>query len=65
MKTVGVVGLGDMGSGLAKNLLKHGYRVQGADLLPIAKTHFVQWADSFVIAPPMSGAGLMRSLLWS
>ena len=34
MKIVGVVGLGDMGSGLAKNLLKHGYKVQGADLLP-------------------------------
>ncbi|WP_347819044.1 NAD(P)-binding domain-containing protein, partial [uncultured Planktomarina sp.] len=34
MKTVGVVGLGDMGSGLAKNLLKHGFQVQGADLLP-------------------------------
>ena len=33
MKTVGVVGLGDMGSGLAKNLLKHGFKVQGADLL--------------------------------
>ena len=33
MKTVGVVGLGDMGSGLAKNLLKHVFQVQGADLL--------------------------------
>jgi 3-hydroxyisobutyrate dehydrogenase-like beta-hydroxyacid dehydrogenase len=33
MKIVGVVGLGDMGSGLAKNLLKHGFEVRGADLL--------------------------------
>ena len=33
MKTVGVIGLGDMGSGLAKNLLKHGFEVRGADLL--------------------------------
>ena len=30
----GVVGLGDMGSGLAKNLLKAGFRVTGLDLSP-------------------------------
>ncbi|MEM6387617.1 MAG: NAD(P)-dependent oxidoreductase [Pseudomonadota bacterium] len=33
MKT-GVIGLGDMGSGLAKNLLAHGFEVAGLDLLP-------------------------------
>lgn len=32
MKRVGVVGLGDMGSGLAKNLLKNGFEVTGLDL---------------------------------
>ena len=32
MKTVGIIGIGDMGSGLAKNLIKHGYRVIGVDL---------------------------------
>ena len=32
MKTVGVVGLGNMGSGLAKNLLKAGFVVNGWDL---------------------------------
>ncbi|WP_298293683.1 NAD(P)-dependent oxidoreductase [uncultured Litoreibacter sp.] len=32
MKTVGLVGIGDMGSGLAKNLLKHGYQTTGTDL---------------------------------
>ncbi len=32
MKRVGVVGLGDMGSGLAKNLLKEGFEVAGLDL---------------------------------
>lgn len=32
MKRVGVVGLGDMGSGLAKNLLKDGFDVAGLDL---------------------------------
>jgi 3-hydroxyisobutyrate dehydrogenase/putative dehydrogenase len=34
MKTVGIIGIGDMGSGLAKNLIKHGYRVIGVDLKP-------------------------------
>jgi len=33
MKT-GVIGLGDMGSGLAKNLLANGFEVAGLDLLP-------------------------------
>ncbi len=32
MKRVGVVGLGDMGSGIAKNLLKDGFDVAGLDL---------------------------------
>lgn len=34
MKRVGVVGLGDMGSGLAKNLIKNGFEVTGLDLAP-------------------------------
>ena len=29
----GVIGLGDMGSGLAKNLMKNGFEVSGIDLL--------------------------------
>jgi 3-hydroxyisobutyrate dehydrogenase-like beta-hydroxyacid dehydrogenase len=32
MNNVGVIGLGDMGSGLAKNLLKAGFTVRGCDL---------------------------------
>lgn len=32
LHAVGVVGLGDMGSGLAKNLLKNGFHVRGYDL---------------------------------
>ncbi len=32
MKRVGVIGLGDMGSGLAKNLLKNNFEVAGFDL---------------------------------
>jgi len=34
MKRVGVIGLGDMGSGLAKNLIKNGFETFGYDLLP-------------------------------
>ncbi len=32
MKNVGVIGLGDMGSGLAKNLIEAGFTVRGCDL---------------------------------
>ena len=35
MKTkIGIIGLGTMGMGIAENLLKRGYVVQGFDLLP-------------------------------
>ena len=37
---VGIVGMGDMGSGLAKNLLKHGFDVCGFDLSPARMTQF-------------------------
>jgi 3-hydroxyisobutyrate dehydrogenase/putative dehydrogenase len=40
MKRVGVVGLGDMGSGLAKNLLKNGFEVTGLDLSEARMTSF-------------------------
>ena len=32
MKRVGVIGLGDMGIGIADNLLKNGFQVSGFDL---------------------------------
>jgi len=32
MKRAGVIGLGDMGSGLAKNLTKSGFETTGLDL---------------------------------
>jgi putative dehydrogenase len=32
MKKVGIVGLGDMGSGMAKNILKNGFSLTGFDL---------------------------------
>ncbi|SDZ38164.1 3-hydroxyisobutyrate dehydrogenase/putative dehydrogenase [Jannaschia faecimaris] len=34
MKTTGVIGIGDMGSGLAKNLIANGFTVTGIDLKP-------------------------------
>lgn len=33
MKTTGIIGIGDMGSGLARNLLKNGFSVTGTDPL--------------------------------
>lgn len=32
MKTAGIIGIGDMGSGLARNLVEHGFKVTGHDL---------------------------------
>ena len=40
MKRVGVIGLGDMGSGLAKNLLAAGFEVRGLDLSEKRMTDF-------------------------
>ena len=34
MKRIGIVGLGDMGTGMAKNLLKNGFQLSGYDLRP-------------------------------
>lgn len=41
MATAGVVGLGDMGSGLAKNLIAHGFSVTGYDPAPHRMDTFV------------------------
>ena len=40
MLKAGVIGLGDMGSGLAKNLLKNGFKTSGFDLDPVRMTAF-------------------------
>ncbi|WP_282605149.1 NAD(P)-dependent oxidoreductase [Pelagibius sp. Alg239-R121] len=40
MTRVGVIGLGDMGSGLAKNLIKSGFEVTGFDLSQVRMTAF-------------------------
>ena len=40
MTSVGVIGLGDMGSGLAKNLIANGFETWGRDLLDHRQTAF-------------------------
>ena len=39
---IGIVGIGDMGSGLAKNLLKAGFEVCGFDLSPTRMNHLTE-----------------------
>lgn len=41
MQTIGIVGIGDMGSGLAKNLIKNGFQVHGFDLKPARMNAFI------------------------
>lgn len=47
---VGIVGLGDMGSGLAKNLLKNGFAVSGIDLDPNRVAAFKEMGGTPVTA---------------
>ena len=42
MKKVGIVGLGDMGSGMAKNILKNGFSLTGFDLSAARMTELKQ-----------------------
>lgn len=42
MKTVGIIGIGDMGSGIAKNLIKNGFKTWGYDLSPDRMAAFRQ-----------------------
>ena len=46
MKNVGVIGLGDMGSGIALNLIKNGFKVFGSDLLPARQEAFKKMGGS-------------------
>lgn len=39
---VGVIGIGDMGSGLAKNLIANGFETTGRDLLPHRQAAFIE-----------------------
>ena len=46
MKKIGVIGLGDMGSGIALNLIKNGFKVFGSDLLPARQEAFEKMGGS-------------------
>ena len=48
MKNIGVVGLGDMGSGLAKNLIANGFTVFGMDLKPERQAVFTDMGGTLV-----------------
>ena len=46
MRKIGVIGLGDMGSGIALNLIKNGFKVFGSDLLPARQEAFKEMGGS-------------------
>jgi len=48
MKNIGVIGLGDMGSGLAKNLMVNGFTVFGMDLKPERQAAFTDMGGTLV-----------------
>jgi putative dehydrogenase len=48
MKNIGVIGLGDMGSGLAKNLMTNGFSVFGLDLKPDRQAAFTDMGGTLV-----------------
>ena len=48
MKNIGVIGLGDMGSGLAKNLMANGFSVFGLDLKPERQAAFTDMGGTLV-----------------
>ena len=50
MKNIGVIGLGDMGSGIALNLIKDGFKVFGSDLLPARQEAFKKMGGSLEIS---------------
>lgn len=58
MKTIGVIGLGDMGSGLAKNLIANGFSVIGLDLKPERQAAFCDMGGTLA-----SDAGEMGRLV--
>ena len=57
LKQIGVIGLGDMGSGLAKNILASGYRTVGFDLNESRLSAFREIGGQDVTGPAAVGAG--------
>ena len=65
MMTTGVIGLGDMGSGLAKNLIANGFEVTGRDLKHDRMAAFVlsPWgAATLLVTAALALAGLYLEL---
>ncbi|MEL6809580.1 MAG: NAD(P)-dependent oxidoreductase [Pseudomonadota bacterium] len=56
MPSVGVIGLGDMGSGLARNLIKHGFETWGRDLIPERHNAFAKGGGHPVASTAEVGA---------
>lgn len=48
MNNIGIIGLGDMGSGLAKNLMANGFSVFGSDLKPERQAAFTDMGGTLV-----------------
>lgn len=55
MKRIGVIGLGDMGSGLAKNVIAAGFETSGFDLLPVRLDAFTQMGGQICETPRAVG----------
>lgn len=53
----GIIGIGDMGSGLAKNLIKHGFEVCGIDLLERRRDAFQEMGGRCAASPAEVGRG--------
>ena len=56
MKQVGVIGIGDMGSGLAKNLIEQGFEVYGYDIDPVRMQAFVELGGIATESSAQTGA---------
>lgn len=57
MDRIGVIGLGDMGSGLAKNLMKAGFEVAGLDLKPERRAAFAEMGGTLCDSAAEVGRG--------
>lgn len=55
MRTAGIIGIGDMGSGLAKNLIRNGFLVTGIDLKPERLEAFVAMGGKAAQSPAEVG----------
>jgi putative dehydrogenase len=55
MRNAGIIGIGDMGSGLAANLLKNGFQVTGIDLKPARMQAFVAMGGLAAATPAAVG----------